>query len=229
MVAPVTVQTVSSAADLLLIVTAGGLLLLLLTVLVQTLRRRWRSAAALTGVVIVVVAAYGTLLLGFGLTSTPRQLLPGDAKCFDDWCAAMLEARGDGTSLQVRVQLQNRGRGRAMRSLLARAYLEGEGAVPIAPEDGRVLQAWLQPGQQVNVDLAFPRTHNLRRTRFVIVEGNEGSFPSLLEIGGEGSPFHARAGWSIWEGGTARIRGKGANPAAWLDTEHGQGPAGGIQ
>lgn len=166
MVTPVTVQTVSSAADLLLIVTGAGLLVLFFAAMVQAVRRRWRSAAALTGIGCVVVAAYGGLLLGFGLTSTPRQLMPGDAKCFDDWCAAMLEARGDGTSLQARVQLQNRGRGRAMRSLLARAYVEGRGAAEIAPVDGGVLQTWLQPGQQVNLELNLSGKRNQGRGTF---------------------------------------------------------------
>lgn len=109
MVTPVTVQTVSTAADLLLIATAGGLLVLFFTVMVQALRRGRRDRAG----------------------GRPR-------------------------------------------------------AAGVAPAR-----------QQVNVELAFLRTRNLRRTRLVVVEGSEGSFPGPLEIGGEGSPFHARAGWSI--------------------------------
>ena len=124
---------------------------------------------------------------------------PGDAKCFDDWCAAMVGVRGDAAAgrLLVDVRIQNRGRGRAMRSSLARAYLEGLRHEETAPEDGSGLRRLLQPGERAEVELVFAAPRSLRGVRLVVVEGTGGLGPGTFEVGGESSPFHARAGWPL--------------------------------
>jgi hypothetical protein len=194
-----TVQTVSFAGDLLLILTAAAVVVLLLAAIVQVARGRQPSAVTLTGVVGVVVGAYGGVLLAVGLSSTSQELMPGDVKCFDDWCATMLQAHRDGAAgpVHIDVQLQNRALGRQMHSELARAYLELKDGGELMPLDGRAMQTWLQPGQRVDIELTFPAARNSNPIRFVVVEGTPGSIPGIFEIGGEGSPFHARAGWSL--------------------------------
>lgn len=193
-------QTVSPLADLAMVLTAAALLVLLVAAAVQLGRRRLRAAGALASAAGVLVVVYGAALVGVGLASGSPQLRSGDAKCFDDWCAAFVSARPDPAAggLLVDVQVQNRGRGRAMRSNLARAYVEVPGLGQVAPRDGSGLQVLLQPGQRAGVQLAFPVPAGRRGDRFVVVEGGGGGLsPGTFEIGGEGSPFHGVAGWPL--------------------------------
>jgi len=191
----VTIQTVSLAADAAMLVTAAALIVLVVGAAVQLVRRRPRSAVGLACAAGALVAVYGVALVGAGLASGARQLRPGDTKCFDDWCAAMLAARPGAAvgTLLVDVQLQNRGRGRAMRSNLARAYVELPGGGEVAPRDGSAMQTFLQPGERADVQLTFVLPPGRHPARFVVVEG--GGFAP--EIGGESSPFHGVAGWPL--------------------------------
>jgi hypothetical protein len=191
----VVIQTVSFAADLVMLFTAAALIVLVIAVAVQLVRRRLRSAAGLASAAVAVVVVYGSALVGVGLAAGARQLRPGDAKCFDDWCAAMVAARPDAAAgmLLVDVRLQNRARGRAMRANLARAYLELPGGGEVSPQDGCAMQTFLQPGERADVRLTFVLPPGRRPARFVVVEG--GGFTP--EIGGEGSPFQGVAGWPL--------------------------------
>lgn len=193
----VTIQTVSLAGDLLVLITGVAVLALVGAAVTQLARRRLRPAAGAAVAAGALVAIYSAVLIGVGLVSTPQQLRPGDAKCFDDWCAAMVDARQDVGTTIVDVQLQNRGRGRAMRADLARAYLEVRGQGEVEPVDGSVMQTMLQPGQHIDVQLTFRGIASIRGVRFVVTEGTAGFNPGLFEIGGEGSPFHSKAGWSL--------------------------------
>jgi hypothetical protein len=195
----VTIQTASMATEGLMLLTGAGAVGLAGAAIVQVARGSRRAAALLAVAVVAVAAVYGAALVGTGVASRPPQLAPRDAKCFDDWCAALVAARLDAGAATwlVDVQLQNRGRGRAMRSNLARAYLEVPGGGEIAPEDGRALHQLLRPGERVEVPLVFRAPGAMRGLRFVVVEGAGGIGPEAFEIGGEGSPFHARAGWPL--------------------------------
>jgi hypothetical protein len=191
----VTIQTVSQAADLAMLLAAAALIALVVAMAVQLLRRRPRAAAGLACAAGALFVVYGAALLGAGLAGRARQLRPGDTKCFDDWCAAMVAARPGSAAgtLLVDVQLQNRGLGRTMRSTLARAYLEVPGGAQVAPRDGSGLHTLLQPGERADVELTFVVPPGRRPDRFVVVEG--GGFSP--EIGAEGSPFHGVAGWPL--------------------------------
>jgi hypothetical protein len=193
----VTIQTVSFAADLLMLVTGVAVLALAIAAVIQEARKRLRSAAVVAVAAGAVVAIYTAVLVGVGLISTPQQLRPGDAKCFDDWCAAMVDARQDAGTMIVDVQLQNRGKGRAMRADLGRAYMEVPGQGEVEPVQASLMQTILQPGQHVDVELTFRGISSTRGVRFVVTEGTAGLNPGLFEIGGEGSPFHSKAGWSL--------------------------------
>jgi hypothetical protein len=167
---------------------------------VQLLRRRGGSAARLAGAAGAIVVVYGAVLVGVGLASRPIELPAGATKCFDDWCAAMTQARTDQAQgrLLVDVRLQNRGRGRAMRSDLTTAYVTVDGGAPLHPRNGAVLRTTLlQPGESSDVELAFDLPPTLRGARFVVVESDGGPGPGTVTIGGEGSPFHGQAGWPL--------------------------------
>jgi hypothetical protein len=195
---------VSPATDALMLLSAAGVIGLAAASVVQVVRGRRSQAARLAAVGTAVVLAYGAVLVGAGLASHPRQLAAGDAKCFDDWCAALVAARHDATAgaWLVDVELGNHGRGRAMRSNLARAYLEVPGQASVAPADGRPLQTLLQPGERVDVHLVFPAPRSQREVRFLVSEA-DGLGIWTFEIGAEGSPFHARAGWPLTAGGSS--------------------------
>jgi hypothetical protein len=195
----VTIQAAPLAGDLLMLLTAAVLLALLVATVVQVVRRRARAAAWLGSALAAVLVVYGAALVGTGVAAGSRQLNPGDTKCFDDWCAAMVGARRDTATerLLVDVRLENRGRGRAMRSNLARAYVEMPGRAPVAPDDGHGLQAFLQPGEHVDVVLAFASPAGDSGARFVVVEGSGGVGPGTFTIGGDGGLFHASAGWPV--------------------------------
>jgi len=145
------------------------------------------------------VVLYLAVDVGVGLASRPVQLRPGDVKCFDDWCVSMTAAHRDAAgALLVDVRLENRGRGRPMRANLARAYVELAGHGQLAPADPDGLHALVSVGQPVELRLAFPAAPaDLGGARFVVVEGAGGFGPGTFEISGEGSPFHAAAGWPL--------------------------------
>lgn len=190
-------QTVSALSDAVMLLTAAVVVGLLVAAAVLLVRGRARPASVLAGGLTAVVVVYGVALVGVGLASRPQQLGVGDVKCFDDWCAGLVSARQDGAAGRwvVDVAVQNRGRGRAMRSNLARAYLELPGGGQVGPADGSGLRTMLQPGQRADVALVFPTA--AAGARLVVVEGDAGVGPGTFEIGGEGSPFHARAGWPL--------------------------------
>jgi len=194
----VTITIRPAGPTLLMLLTVALALALAASTIVQLARRRLRSASRLGAVVAAVVLVYGAALVGVGLTSQAVQLPTGATKCYDDWCASMTGARADRAhnTLLVEVSLENRGRGRPMRSNLATAYVTS-GARVIGPRNGGALQALLDPGQSVPVELAFDLPSGLRDARFVLTEGGAGPGPGMITIGDESSPFHPRAGWPM--------------------------------
>jgi len=183
-----------------MLLTLAVLLVLAVWSAVQLLRRRGGSAARLAAAAAAVVVVYGAVLVGVGLASRPIELPAGASKCFDDWCAAMVQARTDGARavLLVDVRLQNRGRGRVMRSDLATAYVVVDRGSPLRPRNGDALRTTrLGPGESMDVELAFDLPPALHATRFVVVESDGGPGPGLVTIGGESSPFHSPAGWPL--------------------------------
>lgn len=195
----VTIQVVSPFGGLLMLLAIVVVIALVTWIVVQLARRRRQSAVRLGGLLMSMVLLYAGTLIGAGLASGPQQLMPGDTKCFDDWCASMIGAERDPATgrLVVRVRLENRGRGRAMRSDLARAYVEIPGGGLVAPRDRHALQTFLGPGQPKDIELDFDVAARTSRVRFVVTEGSDTIGPGTFTIGDEASPFHARAGWLV--------------------------------
>jgi hypothetical protein len=194
----VTVQEAPAAPTLLMLLTVASVLALAASTIVMLVRRRLGSASRLGAMLGAVVLLYGAALVGVGLTSRAVQLPAGAAKCYDDWCASMTGSRADRAchTLLVEVSLENRGRGRPTRSNLATAYVTAGGRV-LGPRNGQALQALLDPGQSVPVELAFDLPSNLRDAHFVVTEGGAGPGPGMITIGDESSPFHPKAGWPV--------------------------------
>ena len=195
----VTTQVVPAIGSLLVLVTPIVVVVGGVSAVAQVARGRIRGASVAAGCVGFVCLLYGVALLGTGLASAPQQLKIGDSKCFDDWCAAMLRAHGDPITHQllVNVRLENRGQARAMKSDLARAYIEVPGQPNVLPLDGSGLQAILEAGGHAAVLLVFDMPAAAPGARFVVAEGADTIGPGIVTIGDEASPFHARAGWPL--------------------------------
>jgi hypothetical protein len=133
--------------------------------------RPWgRLVALLSGLLL----AYFVALVGVSAASGMSTLKTGDIKCFDEWCAAMLGAQATGSpgTIEVRVRLDNHGRG-AQRSILARAFVDAAGKryLPQNPEDLHVSV----PGQgSVDVRFVFTIPPSLSTGRFVVTEAASG-------------------------------------------------------
>ena len=159
-------------------------------------RRPWgRLVAVLVGLLFV----YGAALLGASATTGTSPLKTGDLKCFDEWCAAMLGAQAAGSTgtVEVRVRLENHGRG-AQRSVLARAFIEsgGQRFWPLNPEDLHIL---VPGGGSLEVKFVFNVPVQVASARFVVTEAASGELtPGVVVIGDESSPFHPIAGWSLY-------------------------------
>jgi hypothetical protein len=193
-----TIQAAPFGPTLLMLVTVAVLLALGLTAVVQLVRGRARAAGRFGTAAGTIVAVYVGALFGFGLLSHPAELPMGAAKCFDDWCATAIRTSTEAAdgSLLVDVRLENRGRGRAMRSNLANAFVRlGDGTV-LRPRNGDVLQALVQPGQGTDVQLRFDPGASTPGAWLVIAEGT-GLGPGSITIDDEDSPYHARAGWPL--------------------------------
>ncbi|HSO94242.1 MAG TPA: hypothetical protein VLS53_07230, partial [Candidatus Dormibacteraeota bacterium] len=137
-------------------------------------------------------------LVGASATTGMTTLKTGEAKCFDEWCAAMLGAQAGSTgTVDVRVRLENHGRG-AQRSVLARAFIEsgGQRYGPHNPEDLHIL---VPGGGSVDVAFIFNAPVQPASARFVVTEAASGELtPGVVVIGDESSPFHPIAGWSLY-------------------------------
>ena len=201
-----TIQEAPLAPTLLMLLTVASVLALAAFTIVQLARRHLRSARWLGTVVGAIVLIYSGALIGVGMTSQAVRLPTGGTKCFDDWCASMTGARADEVRhmLLVDVELENRGRGRPMRSNLAAAYVAVDSRV-ISPMNGQVLHTLLEAGRSVPVELAFNLPSSMRDALFVVTEGGAGPGPGMITIGDEDSPFHPRAGWPLGLTASARI------------------------
>jgi hypothetical protein len=129
-------------------------------------------------------------------------LKTGDIKCFDEWCAAMLGAQATGSpgTIEVRVRLDNHGRG-AQRSILARAFVDA-GAKRYWPQNPEDLHVSVPGQDSVAVRFVFTIPPSLSTGRFVVTEAASGELtPGVIVIGDESSPFHALSGWPLGEFG----------------------------
>lgn len=194
-----TIQAVPQVGGLLLFLVPGFLVGLIIIAAIQLASRRQRAAARFGAVALAVILLYAGALLGTGISSNPQELKVGDTKCFDDWCATMTAAqRGTGSvPLRIYVRLENRGRGRAMKSDLARAYLEVQGGRRFPARDSHLLQTVIDAGGHVDIHLDFDMPPGSRRERFIVAEGIDALGPGTFTIGDEASPLHAIAGWPL--------------------------------
>jgi hypothetical protein len=189
---------------------AGPQLLMLMTVVVSIGLGIWiagrlvarRRAGPFVAILAGLLLLYAAALLVVSAASSTTTLKTGDMKCFDEWCATMLDAEAGASqnTLAVQVRLENHGRG-AQRSVLARAFVEAAGQ-RYWPRNPDVLHIVVPGGGSVVVRLVFARPTQLASARFVVTEAASGELtPGLIVIGDESSPFHSIAGWPLNEFG----------------------------
>jgi hypothetical protein len=183
---------------MLLVVLAAIVLGVWIAIRLVARRPSGGLVALLLGLLLVYLAA----LLGVSVASGVSTLETGDIKCFDEWCATMLgvQATGSPGTIEVRVRLDNHGRG-AQRSVLARAFIDAGGKRywPHNPEELHVSV----PGKgSLDARFVFAIPPSLSTGRFVVTEAASGELtPGVIVIGDESSPFHALSGWPLGEFG----------------------------
>jgi hypothetical protein len=182
-------DSIVQLTDLLLIVSVLGIAALVVVGLIRLVQHRTREARRGLGIAAAWAAAYAIALVATGAASRERALRLGEAKCFDEWCAALVTARAVPSGYALELRLGNRGRS-AQAPDRPHAWLVLDGrAVPVAVAG---LDQRVAPGADIAlaVTLAVPR--EARAVGFVVTEGGG---PSRLVIGDENSPLHA---WSVW-------------------------------
>jgi len=195
-----TIQENPAGPQLLMLMLVGASIILGAWIAVRLVARR--PTGSLTAALAGLLLLYAAALVGVSAASPATALKPGDLKCFDEWCAAMVSTRraAPPDTLEVQVRLENRGRG-AQRSILARAFIEAGGRRfwPRNPED---LQVLIPGGSTVQVRFVFDVPAQAASGRFVVTEAASGELtPGVIVIGDESSPFHSIAGWPLGEFG----------------------------
>lgn len=203
----------NSLIDLFGFLAFVGTALLILAVLVRmiylTIRARWDSLRSTFKFLALYLAGYFILLVAFGLL-LPRQTLPaGTPECFDDWCAAALEAtpatldqpcpKTENETIWVTtLKVSSVAKRIRQRALDAQALLEDQmgqvympctaplqtvASVPHALSDP------LGPGESFEIQLAFRLPSATQPAGMII---SHGAFPGILIIGADQSFLHRR-------------------------------------
>jgi hypothetical protein len=188
------------------------------SILIAILRRRPRQAWKIARLCLGWVAVYAVILVLVALTSRPVIIPLGQERCFDEMCysvqavssaptlstpAGSLAAQGD--FLLITVQLRSAARRTAQRpSEPALFLLDADGQRQTRILDAgsgqpvTARQVWdqaVQPGETILRRIAFDLPAGARAPYLVMSEGL-GAI-SVLVIGDENSPFHARTVFAL--------------------------------
>ena len=184
-------------AALLLFSMMIGLALLGRAAWLALIRRQARAVGKSLLFGLLYLTLYLVVLGATGLMTPRRSLNPGQAECFDDWCAAGISARlgeagaltdcrppADQVTWLVTLELSSRARGIQQRARDAAAVLEdfsGQQAQPCSgPLGEHGLQDFLAPGESFQVQMAFNLPAGSSPAGVVI---HHGTFPGVLIIG----------------------------------------------
>jgi hypothetical protein len=176
-------------AGLLLILTTLAVVSLAVATVVCAARRRTRRAVLFSAALLAVAALYTASLLAVSLASKPRTLARGQWKCFDDWCATLKSSSQDSGGLHLVIGIRNNARG-AERPDAPHAYLVSNGHRITLTVPGLAQRLDSREGKALYVTASRPA----RGTQLLITEGG---FPSVVSIGDENSPLHARTTWAV--------------------------------
>jgi hypothetical protein len=175
-------------------------------------RRRWQTTARLSRLLGLFLACYAATLMGVALALPRRFYAPGERRCFDDWCAAALDAKVAEGSMDVPCRAGEGGRNWVaaievssdakrirQRAPDARAELEdrhGRRYQPCAAaptrETGpaRLLSDELGPGESFRVLLPFRLPDGETPAGLVL---HHGDIPGVAIIGADQSFLHRPA------------------------------------
>jgi hypothetical protein len=174
---------------LLLILTTLAVAGLLAAAVASLAQRRAARAVRLGAALLAVVALYTASLLTASVASKPRTLADGQWKCFDEWCATLVSGSHGAGELRLAIGIRNNGRS-AERPDAPHAYLVSNGHRTSLAVPGLAQRLGPHDQQTLYVTAALPP----RGTRLLITEGG---FPSVLSIGDENSPLHAKTAWAV--------------------------------
>jgi hypothetical protein len=190
-----------------------GTILFLLVVLVvvlstvvllyQRVRRQFSKARWTLLFLGVVIGVYGGALLVTSLTSTSRILPLNQNKCFDEWCAAVVnvsktDVAGRSRDYMVTLKVSNTGKGRAQRPDNPHVFVvdANQNTFEASPAAQAVYES--QNGQQpavnqlIQAGTSFTTTMVFRLPAdakgYVVI--TEGGWPTYFTIGDEGSWLH---------------------------------------
>jgi hypothetical protein len=152
-----------------------------------------------------IIFVYFVILLTFSLTSKEKALPMKQDKCFDDWCASVIDVSktttDNATTYIVTLQISSHARGRAQEPDNPFIYVVDEQGT-IYPESETVKSTYekqygkqrpissridAQSSYQTNMVFLLPTR---RKGSLVITEGG---FPTPLIIGDEGSLLHRKS------------------------------------
>ena len=159
--------------------------------------RVWRHLAWIVGVWVVYLAA----LAGTSLLQPQRVVAMGQDQCFDDMCFAVTGAeevpgfltRDGSRLLRVSVRISNRGREKAQREGLIRAYLvdaQGRRWEESPGISGVLLTARVTAGSSVVSEPVFKVARDASRLELILTHGWKQ--PGVFVIGDAGSLWHKR-------------------------------------
>jgi hypothetical protein len=190
--------------DLFFLVSVLFVLAMSTRIAVSAIRGRWKSASRSGRFLGVFLALYTAVLLCVALVLPRRYYAPGEQRCFDDWCAATLDATSSsaapcgpddgGRDWVAVVEVSSVARRIRQRAPDAHAELEDQQGKRYRPcaaaAGGRSLTDELGPGESFRVFLPFRLPRGATPAGMVV---HHGDFPGAVIIGADQSFLHPPA------------------------------------
>lgn len=186
-----------SVFDLLFILVFLSVGVGLLAALGLWVSGRRPAALRLARLIGIGVVLYGVALVTVSVVSAPRQLTPGQDRCYDDWCIAVVEAEAhpaiEGGNYAVTFRLANRAGRVAQREQGLAVYLldqTGQRFEPLAAGTEPPFDVRLQPGETLNTTRWFGLPEDVGPLRLAIVHEGWAAGPGFFIIGDDASWLH---------------------------------------
>jgi hypothetical protein len=190
--------------DLLFLASVLFVVAMLLRIAVSAFRGRWTAASRSGRFLGLFLAIYAAVLVCVALVLPRRYYASGERRCFDDWCAATLDATATttapcgpddgGRNWIASIEVTSVARRIRQRAPDAHAELEdaqGKRYQPCAATaGGRSLSDELGPGESFRVSLPFRMPRGATPAGLVV---HHGDFPGAVIVGADQSFLHPPA------------------------------------
>ncbi len=172
---------------------------LLVWIAVCAARRKWSGMRRVASFAGLFLAGHAIVLVTVALLMPRRFLVPGERRCFDDWCVAALSAERKGNMWVATLEVSSEARRVRQRAWDAVALLEDtEGrrydpcGSPLRAGGGppRMLSDELGPGESFRVLQPFCLPEDTHPAGVVV---HHGAFPGIIIIGDDQSFLHPPA------------------------------------